>query len=217
MIGDPEGAYSQLVRLQQGTNEAEDVHDRDKNNTSFEIEKSMTKSSSLRLSMRRSISRGSSSSSRRSFALSFVLPGPVSIHATEETSEETFTENDGKSNEGQKVSLKRLAYLNRPELPVLLLGSIAAAIHGVTFPVFGLLLSSSIDMFYDVPSKLRKDSKLWALLYFGMGILNLLVIPIQNFLFSVAGGKLVQRIRSMTFQKVVHQEISWFDDPANSR
>lgn len=29
----------------------------------------------------------------------------------------------------------------------------------------------------------------------------------------IAGGKLVERIRSLTFAKVVHQEISWFDDP----
>ncbi|KAJ8549049.1 hypothetical protein K7X08_032756 [Anisodus acutangulus] len=33
---------------------------------------------------------------------------------------------------------------------------------------------------------------------------------------GVAGAKLIQQIRSITFAKLVYQEISWFDDPANS-
>jgi len=39
---------------------------------------------------------------------------------------------------------------------------------------------------------------------------------LQNYLFGIAGGKLIERIRSMAFNKVVHQEISWFDHPSNS-
>lgn len=35
----------------------------------------------------------------------------------------------------------------------------------------------------------------------------------QNYFFGMAGSKLIRRMRSLTFQKVVHQEISWFDDP----
>lgn len=112
--------------------------------------------------------------------------------------------------------MKRLANLNKPELSVLILGTIAASIHGLTFPIFGLLLSSSIDMFFDSHSKLRKDSRFWAIIYLAMGLVNFVAIPAQNYLFGVAGGRLIQRVRSLTFEKVVHQEISWFDDPANS-
>ncbi|XP_024020533.1 ABC transporter B family member 9 isoform X2 [Morus notabilis] len=217
LISNPEGAYSQLIRLQEGANGTEEnqANDKDKNSTCFEIEKVMTRSNSQRLSMRRSISRGSSSS-RHSFTLSFGVPGPISIHEAEERGAENTAENDEDAEKPKKVSMRRLAYLNKPELPVLIMGTIAAAIHGLSFPVFGLLLSSSIDMFYENHSELRKDSKFWALIYMGLGLLNFVVIPVQNFLFGVAGGKLVQRIRSLTFEKVIHQEISWFDDPANS-
>ncbi|CAH9079456.1 unnamed protein product [Cuscuta europaea] len=38
----------------------------------------------------------------------------------------------------------------------------------------------------------------------------------KDFFFGVAGGKLIQRIRSLTFKKVVYQEITWFDHPSNS-
>ncbi|KAM0899539.1 hypothetical protein ACQ4PT_021220 [Festuca glaucescens] len=30
------------------------------------------------------------------------------------------------------------------------------------------------------------------------------------------GGKLIERIRSMSFRSIVHQEVAWFDDPKNS-
>ncbi|KAL5577097.1 hypothetical protein UlMin_018796 [Ulmus minor] len=217
LISNPEGAYSQLVRLQEGAKETEDstATDMERNCKSFDRDESIGRSESQRLSMRRSISRGSSSS-RRSFAFSFGIPGPIGIQEAEEKGENSTTNATISPEERKKVSLKRLAYLNKPELPVLLLGSVAAVIQGVAFPIFSLILSSSIKMFFENHHKLRKDSRFWALMFVGIGCIDLVAAPVQNFLYGVAGGKLVQRIRSLTFEKVVHQEISWFDDPANS-
>lgn len=156
--------------------------------------------------MARSISQGSSQ------AHSFALPRQSTVHM----SGEIDIEKDS-TKKPKKVSMRRLAYLNKPEVPVMLLGSIAAAINGVVFPIFGLLFSSVITMFYEPPEQQRKDSRFWSLLYVGLGLVTLVVLPLQNYFFGIAGGKLIQRIRSLTFEKVVHQEISWFDDPANSR
>ncbi|CAN8274708.1 unnamed protein product [Cochlearia groenlandica] len=208
MIQDPEGAYSQLVRLQEGSKEK--AMEPEILETSLDVERS----GSYRLSstMRRSVSRNSSSSSRRSFSLAsnFFIPGAVNVTEPDESQHDTQTVRH------KKVSLKRLARLNKPEIPVLALGSLAAIVHGTLFPIFGLLLSSSINMFYEPPKKLKKDSSFWALIYIALGVANFVMIPIQNYLFGVAGGKLIKRIRSMSFDKVVHQEISWFDDKANS-
>ncbi|KAH7568643.1 hypothetical protein ACOSQ2_011985 [Xanthoceras sorbifolium] len=217
LIKDPEGAYSQLVRLQEGAKEGENTRttDADKSDTSFDIiDKAMARSGSHEFSLRRSISRDSSSS-RHSFGFSYSLPAPVNIFETdgvEERTERNFTETEKQ----QKVSIRRLAYLNKPEIPVLLIGSIGAAVHGIVFPVFGLLLSKAISMFYEPPQKLRTDSRTWAIVYVGLGCATLVAAPFQNYFFGVAGGKLIQRIRSLTFEKVVHQQISWFDDPENS-
>lgn len=189
----------------------------DKLEPSSELDKGLSQSISRRNSLRRSISK-SPSGSRRSFTLSFGVPGPINIRETEEPAEhnEAWTTEEDLERR-KKVSIWRLAHLNQPEIGVLLLGSVAAAIHGVVFPIFGLLLSSAIKMFYEPPHELRKDSRFWAATYVGMGLITFVAIPIQNFFFGIAGGKLIERIRYMTFQKVVHQEISWFDDPANSR
>ncbi|KAL1200674.1 ABC transporter B family member 9 [Cardamine amara subsp. amara] len=207
MIKDPEGAYSQLVRLQEGSNV--EANESERLETSLDVERSG--SHRLSSAMRRSVSRNSSSS-RHSFSLTsnFFIPGAVSVNQTEDI------EDEEKTVRHKKVSLKRLARLNKPEIPVLLLGSIAAMFHGTLFPIFGLLLSSSISMFYKPPNILKKDSRFWALVYVALGLANFIMIPIQNYFFGVAGGKLIKRIRSMSFDKVVHQEISWFDDTSNS-
>ncbi|KAF3455611.1 hypothetical protein FNV43_RR00247 [Rhamnella rubrinervis] len=218
LIKDPEGAYTQLVRLQEGANEMKNTRDSDieKANTSLDLGKSMRQSSSLKQSLRRSLSRGSSSSGRF-LTHSFGLPGPINIPDIDGNyDQESSIKKDVGTGGPLKVSIKRLAYLNKPELPVLLLGSIAAIANGLVFPAFGLSISSCIEMFFKPPSELKKDSRVWSLLFLGIGVVGLVASTAQNFLFGVAGGKLIQRIRSMSFEKVVHQEISWFDNAANS-
>lgn len=164
--------------------------------------------------MGRSLSRGSSLN--RPFSLSYVVPGPFNVYDDEENGEEG-SENELVTKKPKEVSIKRLAYMNKPELPALIIGSIAAGVQGVIFPIFGLLLSSSINMFFKPPKQLEKDSRFWALVYVGLGCASLIALPGQSYFFGVAGGKLIERIRSLTFEKVVHQQISWFDEPAHSR
>ncbi|XP_062004874.1 ABC transporter B family member 9-like [Rosa rugosa] len=211
---DPEGAYSQLLRLQEGAKE-KDAESTGLDN-GLDIDKTMLSSGSQRLSAGASLSRGSSGGRLSTTISSFGTPALVNCQVTEVVDGESLEKTKVDPEERKAVSIKRLAMMNKNELPILLIGAIAAAGHGVIFPVFGLLLSKAIKMFYEPHSVLREDSKTWAGVYVGMGCLGLVVVPVQNFFFGVAGGKLIQKIRSLTFQKVVHQEISWFDDPANS-
>ena len=111
----------------------------------------------------------------------------------------------------------RLALLNKPEVPILLLGTIAASVHGIIFPLFGILMSGIIKSFYEPPDKLRKDSSFWALISVVLGFASFIAIPAEYLLFGIAGGKLIERVRTLSFQNIVHQEIAWFDNPSNSR
>lgn len=213
LIRDPDGAYSQLIRLQEGDNQAEAGPSR--------ISKSSSRGNPRRHSSSGSfshISMISSPSPRQSFSLSPAIPDLTGAIEMGFGKESTVTE-DQPQNEKRprKVSLLRLAYLNKPETPVLLLGSIAAGLHGAIFPLFGLMIGIAIEIFYEPPNELTRDSRLWAFMFMGLGILTFVIVPFQNYLFGIAGGKLIQRICSLSFEKVVHQEISWFDDPENSR
>ncbi|KAM0944512.1 putative ABC-type xenobiotic transporter [Dioscorea sansibarensis] len=201
LIKYPEGAYSQLIRLQENRKQDEQVlnkHSQNivlRNDTVTPIVRSVSHRST-----RRSTSRGSTVSSWSS---------------NREDGPEKALEKD-ESGVRKQVSIKRLASLNKPEASVLALGSIAAAIGGLTLPVFGLLLSSAIQTFYEPPHELRKHAGLWALRFLALGLACFVVSPAQQFLFGVAGGKLIERIRSLSFERVVYQEISWFDEPSHS-
>ncbi|XP_027187861.1 ABC transporter B family member 9-like isoform X2 [Cicer arietinum] len=203
---DANGAYSQLIRLQEGEKEAEGSRNIDSHN--LNIDSHMAGSSTQRTSFVRSISQTSSASLRHSQSLRGLS---AEIELTD--IKQGQLDNKRKPN---RVSIMRLAKLNKPEVPVMLLGTIAAIINGVLFPMFGLLFSSAISVFYKPPEQQRKESRFWSLLYVGLGLVSLVVLPLQNYLFGIAGGKLIERIRSLTFEKIVHQEISWFDEPANS-
>ncbi|CAG7908886.1 ABC transporter B family member 11 [Brassica rapa] len=209
LLRDPEGAYSQLIRLQE-INKGHDA--KTSPGSSF-------RASNLKKSMEGGsvISGGTSSvgNSSRHHSLNVLGlaagldlgGGSVSQRVgQEETSQEPVP----------KVSLTRIAALNKTEIPVLLLGTVAAAINGAIFPLFGILISRVIEAFFKPADQLKKDSRFWAIIFVALGVTSLIVSPVQTYLFSVAGGKLIRRIRSMCFEKAVHMEVGWFDEPQNS-
>ncbi|KAJ1403009.1 P-loop containing nucleoside triphosphate hydrolase [Sesbania bispinosa] len=184
---DPDGAYSQLIRLQEMKgSEQKVVNDTEKPES---ITLSGRQSSQRSFSLR-SISHESSgvgNSGRLSFSASYGVPTTVGI--LEPTSEAP----PSTASSPPEVPLYRLAYLNKPEIPVLLIGTIAAVAHGVILPIFGLLLSKMISIFYEPADELRDDSRVWALVFVG------LLWHLYSF-----------------FHKLVHMEVSWFDEAEHS-
>ncbi|KAJ1284937.1 hypothetical protein BS78_03G243600 [Paspalum vaginatum] len=206
LILNPEGAYSQLIRLQESQEEEQKLDRR----------MSDPRSKSRSLSLKRSISRGSAgNSSRHSLTLPFGMPGSLELLEGNDENGENNKE-QAHDAEAKKAPMGRLASLNKPEIPILLLGSLAAGVHGVLFPMFGLMISNAIKTFYEPAHQLRKDSSFWGLMCVVLGIVSILSIPVEYFLFGVAGGKLIERVRALSFQSIVHQEVAWFDDPKNS-
>ncbi|XP_077218377.1 ABC transporter B family member 21-like isoform X2 [Tasmannia lanceolata] len=190
LLKDPNGAYSQLIRLQ------EVYHNSENPITDQTIMLDSGKQSSPRMSFQQSLSRGSSDD----------IQGTAS-----------FEPDTSKASQQPKdVPLSRLAYLNKPEIPVLVLGSIAAIVNGSILPIFGILISNAIRTFFEPPPKLRKDSKFWSLMFVVLGLASFFAALARRYLFSVAGCRLIKRIRSKSFAKVVNMEIGWFDDSENS-
>ncbi|KAJ3685940.1 hypothetical protein LUZ61_015104 [Rhynchospora tenuis] len=153
-------------------------------------------------------------SNRHSFN-AFVMTHAQDFPDTIMTKETEGTDQDPNAAK-KNVPMGRLFALNKPEALVLLFGSIAATVHGVIFPLFSIVMSSSIKVFYEPPHQLLKDSRFWASMYVALASVAFISIPAEYFLFGVAGGKLIERIRSLTFKSVVHQDINWFDEPQNS-
>jgi ATP-binding cassette, subfamily B (MDR/TAP), member 1 len=199
LLKDPEGAYSQLIRLQEANRQ--DKSDRKGDSGAH---------GGKQISINKSASRRSSrdNSSHHSFSVPFGMPLGVDIQ-------------DGSSNKlcdemPQEVPLSRLASLNKPEIPVLILGSVASAVSGVIFPIFAILLSNVIQAFYEPPHLLRRDSQFWSSMFLVFGAVYFMSLPVSSYLFSIAGCRLIRRIRLMTFEKVINMEIEWFDHTENS-
>ncbi|KAJ9537113.1 hypothetical protein OSB04_029846 [Centaurea solstitialis] len=186
LLQDPEGPYSQLIRLQELNQHSEKQE--------AEI----------------NVSRESSSfgnSKRHSFSAA------ITTYFEEQKPDKNQPDHSHTSSD---VSLLRLAYLNKPEIPVLLLGSIAAVVNGAILPIFGYLLSNIIKIFFKPAHELRKESDFWALMLLVLGIASLIATPLRTYFFGVAGCKLIRRIRLRCFEKVVQMEISWFDKAENA-
>ncbi|KAK9733051.1 hypothetical protein RND81_04G040300 [Saponaria officinalis] len=212
LVNDPDGAYSQLIRLQDMRTESGQFEKGGDMTGQASQNKSSLQSLSRNKSSLRSSSLGSSgrvSSKRHSFSVAGV-PADFAGSATPDSDDETPPV------ERPQVSIRRLAALNKPEIPTLILGALAAIVSGVIFPFFGVLFSSVIKMFFKTPHELRKESRFWALMFVLFGVASLLSYPARSYFFAVAGCKLIRRIRSMCFQKVVNMEVGWFDNPDNS-
>ncbi|KAK1616708.1 hypothetical protein QYE76_022225 [Lolium multiflorum] len=204
LIKDSNGAYSQLLRLQEVNTDRKGSHGDDSNRlqSAPDTANSASQHSSINPSLERSMSRYSAQGGSRRNSQTFSL----NEHVTERVDDVKL----------EKNVIRRLLYFHKPEIPILLLGCTAAAANGAILPVFGMLLSSAINTFYEPPQKLRKDSAFWAEIYVMLGVISIIIIPMQYSLFNMAGGKLIERIRAVSFTRVVYQEIGWFDDPLNS-
>ncbi|KAJ0743387.1 putative ABC-type xenobiotic transporter [Helianthus annuus] len=208
LLQDPEGAYSQLIKLQE-VNKDSKHYSEDQDN---EKGKEIRSLSSKKISYQRSLSRGSTSSRRHSLSMSYGLPPQIGVGPPESID----TEAVDTSKKQPKVPLRRLAYLNKPELPVIIIGSVAAIVNGTIFPIFSILLSSMIKTFYEPESEMKSDSRFWALMFIILGVVSFLAYPGRSYMFAVAGSKLIKRIRSLCYEKVISMEVGWFDKPENS-
>ncbi|XP_026435584.1 ABC transporter B family member 11-like isoform X2 [Papaver somniferum] len=206
----PDGAYCQLMRLQEISKESQ----RDKE----KVETMIHSANNLRSDMffRRSVSRGSRSGNSNSNFFPNPFGPTIGVSMQETPVEDCDAPHAEPSKHSTEIPLRRLACLNKPELPFLLLGGVFAAINGAIFPAFSIMLSSIIKTFFEPPDELRKDSGFWALMFVVLGAVTFVAAPARTYFFAVAGCRLIKRVRLMCFKKVVHMDIGWFDDSEHS-
>lgn len=183
LLEDPDGAYSQLIQLQGVNKEPENPADAGNKSKVTEFNRQL----SQRRFIVRSISRGSSirSRSRQSLSSSFGLPTGLNVH--ECTEPDSVVQPSEEKSQSHKLPIHRLTYLNKPEVPVLFFGVVAATANGIILPVFGFLILSLVKTFYEPPHMQRKDSKFWAIMFMVLGMASLLANSATTYLFAVVG------------------------------
>lgn len=95
-----------------------------------------------------------------------------------------------------------------------ILGSIIA---GMTFPVFAIIYSEFINVYFlPDPQEIRDKSSFWALIFVALAGSCFISAVMQKGFMEWAGQHLVRELRAMTFKKMLYQDLSYFDHPDHS-
>ncbi|CAK4352996.1 unnamed protein product [Aphanomyces euteiches] len=122
---------------------------------------------------------------------------------------------DGVANvELYNVPVSRIWKLSKPEKFYMLFGTLGASVTGATFPVWGVILSKAIVLFFDfsiTADEMKRRGFMWSMYFLALGIAYGVAAVVMHYCFSIVAEKLTTRIRSMGFAAMLRQEMSWFD------
>uniref|UniRef100_A0A7N0UB72 Uncharacterized protein n=1 Tax=Kalanchoe fedtschenkoi TaxID=63787 RepID=A0A7N0UB72_KALFE len=191
---DPNGAYSQLIKLQDCNT---DIHP-------SRASQSSGKRPSQRISFQGSVSIGSSGdgSDRSGHLFATQSGSPTDLKDVKKPR--------------LSNSILRLAPYQKPEIPMLAVGLVSSVVVGLIVPAMALLLASAIKVFYEPRHQLVQDSEFWALMFLALALACAVSMPAMCYTVLAAGHRFVNRIRLHCFEKIVRMEISWFDRQENS-
>ncbi|KAJ8707903.1 hypothetical protein PYW07_011580 [Mythimna separata] len=170
-----------------------------------------------RQSTRESMHRFARSSMRMSMVSSAHVPYAAADALNHIEPDDEEEEEEPCQDKEPAVSSWTLLKLNAPEWPLLAGGAVASLLVGATMPMFALLFSELYGMFeLSDKAEILSRSQLYASLFAGVAAACGLVTFLQAWLFNLAGARLTDRLRQMTFKNYLVQEQGWFDLSQNS-
>ena len=113
--------------------------------------------------------------------------------------------------------LYKISKLNMPEWRWILLGTLISLLYGSTNPLYGLIFSNLYSAFGE-PDVHKQESatRTYAGIGFCIGIASGLAQFLTSYSFAKSGEALTMRMRKLTFSAMLRQEMSYFDQEANS-
>ncbi|KAL7738619.1 hypothetical protein ACLKA6_006913 [Drosophila palustris] len=119
--------------------------------------------------------------------------------------------------EEPKITFMQLMKLNAPEWRYIVWGCIAAAMHGVTFPLWGLFFGDFFGILSNGDANVvRHEGNNISYIFIGIGLMAGLGTMLQSYMFTTAGVKMTTRLRKTAFKTIMSQEVAFFDDEKNS-
>ncbi|ESO94117.1 hypothetical protein LOTGIDRAFT_145119, partial [Lottia gigantea] len=109
------------------------------------------------------------------------------------------------------VGFGRLIKTNSPEWYFILVGCFASLLNGGVQPAFAIIFAEVLGV-----KERNKEVQMYSLLLVGIGIISLVMMFLQSYMFSLSGENLTMRLRHLAFKAMLKQEISWFDDHKNN-
>ncbi|PAV59795.1 hypothetical protein WR25_25744 isoform A [Diploscapter pachys] len=115
-----------------------------------------------------------------------------------------------------KANLFRILKYAKPELPYLIIATIAAIVQGGVFPVFSLFFSQIIEVFSLTGDELLREGHFWSLMFLVLAVVTASTMFFQATFYGIAAEKLTLRLRSKVFRNVMRMDGTYFDNPCHS-
>src|SRR5688500_15388726 len=108
-----------------------------------------------------------------------------------------------------RVPFSRLLRLARPELPRLALATVALAISSGTNLAYPQAVRTMVDAVVSGPSPISLD--IGALLLVAVFAVQAVFTMLRSWLFTIAGERIVMRLRADLFRSILLQDVAFFD------
>ncbi|XP_038899329.1 ABC transporter B family member 19-like [Benincasa hispida] len=117
----------------------------------------------------------------------------------------------------RNVKITELLKLQKPEIPMLLLGFLMGLSAGAILSIFPFILGEALQVYFDSgTSRMKTKVGHLCIVLVGLGIGCILFMTGQQGFCGWAGTKLTVRVRDLLFRSILKQEPGWFDFPENS-
>lgn len=105
--------------------------------------------------------------------------------------------------------------MNRPELSALVFGLFMAVLEGGIWPSFSVIFAEVLAIM--VSDNNQTDMRNWAVGFVGLGVAVCFILFFKFYMLTYAGEKLTARLRSKSFEAIMHHNVPWFDQPEHSK
>ncbi|XP_039305776.1 multidrug resistance protein homolog 49 isoform X2 [Solenopsis invicta] len=113
--------------------------------------------------------------------------------------------------------MTRIFGLNKPEWLLNVIGCLAAATVGASFPAFAILFGDIYSILnIPDPDETMKQVIFLSIMFIVVGVITGVGTFLQMHMFGLAGVRMTTRIRKMAFTAMLKQEMGWYDEDANS-
>ncbi|XP_076472510.1 ATP-dependent translocase ABCB1-like isoform X2 [Babylonia areolata] len=132
--------------------------------------------------------------------------------STASTQEKVKEKTETEAPEAQPSFCEIMSY-NRKEWPFIVIGCLNSMLIGATIPAYAVLFSKIIAVYSEKGDQLLEGAVFWSLMFVVLAVANCITQIMMNYFLGLSGERLTKRLRLMTFENLLRQDVAYFDDP----
>ncbi|XP_047533221.1 ATP-dependent translocase ABCB1-like [Vanessa atalanta] len=143
----------------------------------------------------------------------------ISVQSEKDEDEhvETRIVESDQSMDAPDISFAQVVKLNAPEWRSIAAASLCSLVSGFSMPLLAVILGDFMGVLSNPDTEaVKAEVRNYALIFVGIGVFSGITNFVMVSMYGVAGEYLTARLRKSMFEKLLQQEIGFFDDKNNS-